>query len=1513
MDMQRGQRDKLEKYINISEEFTALVMIKGESPCKFVCLGVDENEVIVNYNYMISAVKKETPNAEIRYSPIQNGAAFKIKLAALPQNINKLVFAVGLDGEGVMSDTENFMVRVGQNRQVAISMTLTGSDFGDEKSIVLFEIYLKSDAWRFWAVVSGYKDNLSSLIKRYFPSTDNAKGEISSEPTNKPAEPKARATNLAKAEPIQADISQNIAQGTQPNNKDKLKQAKEMLKNSEDLSAIKLFRELEKENALDVESKLMLGEFFTFGNKDIPANTDIANLYLKSAWEDSNGKLKKDGIDIIIKFIRKILQDEHKLSVALEWADKIPPEKYMDICRVIKSSLYREVNFYIAEYYNIWQMYNKDKKHDKKYDKKLAIPHYEIAAVTGIEDASNMLVWFYGSSKNKVVEHNPLLRLRWLSEHKRNVKVLLLSESGSTFASSLDDYVSVMQEEEAVFRIAGDKITLTQEVKESVAVYSYFWFNQIFAITNFQLACASLQIDKINENQLERMKNLADKILTNFAEFMVKVLSQYDNQGKLDKPLLDKSDFGISARNFLRNFYESITVSEYIEDTYLNDINEIYRNVFDVLINSALGDANDAYLTLFGRKDYQGYNSDNLLNNRKLIEKYSLGLVGAIAIFAQEALLELNMPLLNSDNIKRSKELEKEAKNGKYSLTESVEFLTAALKTNPWNGEIYKNLSKLYGDKKEDLAIIASYVHIEGYFKKVCAKYINNDIQKRIDNLNNITITKKLQTTPKPSVIQPPAKQVSVPQYNSVTKINGGYNFNILGKYKFSLSDANADYMRFCWNFFNTTLALSESLEKNAGEIKNYDLMIGSPQAVTLALKNLIDFYIETFLIKQGIFEYDQSYFFNPIEEDLILEFKDFFAAEETVQNYQRQLQIAHDNRSRWQGGGFGITGAIKGAIKAEILNVGADMASGLFKTITGTTNADKVRNLKSKLYKEIYVANPNLLAKRFNNVAVMLIDPFYEVLIRHGKANGNLSLNKRGAVARFDNVTRLYNKGEYDKDKAIGELARCFESNPGYFECGLAIAQLEPRIIKELLKALTGGNNFEHIERNIFNMLSYAKIARLQKYSSDANILRNASMAAFNQDEFNFIIENKLYEARKERVIYIVDTEVVIPLELKDMKYVGLGEARCYINHPTIIFFERLGLTFENIKFDKKYENLIKNYNQFYDALALIDKKNYASGLEIIKETAKDGYDDANYFLYWIYSEGALGEKKDENQAKSYFQKVNIDNVCNSLLWLSLALISGEHDGFNIDDDKAISFLNLYLRKKYIAVNGEKTACRILGSLYADKKDVQNAAKFLDRAIDFGDAFSIYARAMLGDLDAIKEFEYLEKAAELGVPEASYKLGTRAEDGFDRLEGMGDINNAINYYKQAADKNYAPALLKLGQIYIEGKGTDKRPIAAADYFERAYNLGDMKAAVELGICYANGEGVELDYEKAFELHKAAAYTGDADGAYNLGLCYYYGAGTKKDIKMAKDWLEEALKRGSLDAKQTVADLFKGE
>ncbi len=56
--------------------------------------------------------------------------------------------------------------------------------------------------------------------------------------------------------------------------------------------------------------------------------------------------------------------------------------------------------------------------------------------------------------------------------------------------------------------------------------------------------------------------------------------------------------------------------------------------------------------------------------------------------------------------------------------------------------------------------------------------------------------------------------------------------------------------------------------------------------------------------------------------------------------------------RLRWQGGGFGITGAIKGAITAGALNLGTDMVRGIGNSITNASDRAKFKKLEDELYK---------------------------------------------------------------------------------------------------------------------------------------------------------------------------------------------------------------------------------------------------------------------------------------------------------------------------------------------------------------------------------------------------------------------------------------------------------------------------------------------------------------------------------------------------------------------------------
>lgn len=67
---------------------------------------------------------------------------------------------------------------------------------------------------------------------------------------------------------------------------------------------------------------------------------------------------------------------------------------------------------------------------------------------------------------------------------------------------------------------------------------------------------------------------------------------------------------------------------------------------------------------------------------------------------------------------------------------------------------------------------------------------------------------------------------------------------------------------------------------------------------------------------------------------------KDYKDLCEQNQQYEAQKQFERNNRSRWQGGGFGFRGAIKGAIKAGVMNMATDAVRGIGDSISDAVDS---------------------------------------------------------------------------------------------------------------------------------------------------------------------------------------------------------------------------------------------------------------------------------------------------------------------------------------------------------------------------------------------------------------------------------------------------------------------------------------------------------------------------------------------------------------------------------------------
>ena len=109
----------------------------------------------------------------------------------------------------------------------------------------------------------------------------------------------------------------------------------------------------------------------------------------------------------------------------------------------------------------------------------------------------------------------------------------------------------------------------------------------------------------------------------------------------------------------------------------------------------------------------------------------------------------------------------------------------------------------------------------------------------------------------------------------------------------------------------------------------------------------------------------------------------------------------------------------------------------------------------------------------------------------------------------------------------------------------------------------------------------------------------------------------------------------------------------------------------------------------------------------------------------------------------------------------------------------------------------------------------------------------------------------------------------------------------------------------KLGWCYENG--VEKNYEEAVKWYKKAAEKGDDWAMRKLGWCYENGEGVEKNYEEAVKWYKKAAELSDTDAkaAIHLGLYYY----NEKNYTEAIKWFEKAVKQGNTSA--NVATLLR--
>ncbi len=206
----RGQKQKLGDItpsLKIEAEFSA----QGAGLAfDFSCFGVDAQEKLSDDRYFVFYNQTASPQNEIT----MQGNRFSIDLERLPATLQKLVFVMTIDGNGMLSQLENGFFQLSANGSVVARFDFKGSDFGSEKAIIAAEIYLK-DVWRIAAVGQGFSGGLDALLKHFGgEASEDATPAQAPHPVAAPVAPPApKLVSLQKAgSSVKISLDKNVGE-----------------------------------------------------------------------------------------------------------------------------------------------------------------------------------------------------------------------------------------------------------------------------------------------------------------------------------------------------------------------------------------------------------------------------------------------------------------------------------------------------------------------------------------------------------------------------------------------------------------------------------------------------------------------------------------------------------------------------------------------------------------------------------------------------------------------------------------------------------------------------------------------------------------------------------------------------------------------------------------------------------------------------------------------------------------------------------------------------------------------------------------------------------------------------------------------------------------------------------------------------------------------------------------------------------------------------------------------------
>lgn len=476
-------------------------------------------------------------------------------------------------------------------------------------------------------------------------------------------------------------------------------------------------------------------------------------------------------------------------------------------------------------------------------------------------------------------------------------------------------------------------------------------------------------------------------------------------------------------------------------------------------------------------------------------------------------------------------------------------------------------------------------------------------------------------------------------------------------------------------------------------------------------------------LIRVNVFDYDNEKFlsdFKIIDEflnDIEIASEKYNEIIEYAAQIDGQRNIQRSTRSHWQGGGFGLGGAIKGAFTAGILNAGTGVLRGIGDSFIDSRDRNKIIMKKKEIYD-----NGNLQSIIINatyNACERMNYSFCCILKKCGLIRKVIPIiDEKKLNTQIRNLEISLNNGNISEKDAIELVIQWMEKNPFsilYYDFFMRNTQVAMKEI-DSISDYFGYLNELQIKKKKFVNSRLDELEKMSENDINIQIINKLQCLCVGCDEISQV-DIKRLENIKYRIISngLASDEEVNVIENSNYSEARVKELMSQNNVYEIWnIINKEENAYAEWSLERYYTDLVESdiYKVNFDS---IEKK-----MDVVYELSDQGNEFAQYLVCIIRRKCY---KQMKNSDKVMWMDEKIEKLAEKKQVSACAMVGFLYykgdDYFKKNSSKAFQLL------KYSADRNHPMAMAWLGTCYLEgdggEKNTYEARKWLELATYYG------------------------------------------------------------------------------------------------------------------------------------------------------------------------------------------------